>query len=196
MPSNAEKLATSLDSDNVTVVQHNDFKKRVQLLFRVAKIKKFLPIIDLILTEEERQGEDGGEHRWNVDISRVYMRYNGRLIYAWRMVLKGKTVALTEAVNEVRRLLDLANRMNFQDVDERPKKKGKVSLPSDNGAEGDHADGTMIDGEVMEMPLVGMDSSRNKPQAPILTSGVRGMGKRSGVSSKGAHLIGPTKEQY
>lgn len=197
MSSVSERLAESLSSSNVTVVQTNDFKKRAQLLFRVNKIRQFLPVIDFLLSEEERQDEDGEERRWAVDISRVYMRYNGRLIYAWRFVLQSKSGTLQESLTEVRRLLDLANRMNIQPVEEKRKPRTQFyhddMRPDDAGFS---SNGTVIDGEVMEMPLVGVDTSRNKPQAPILTAGVRGMGKKSGVSSRGAHLIGPTKGQY
>lgn len=190
----AEKLAESLESDNVTVVQATDFTQRVQLLFRVDRLKKFLPIIDLLLSEQEHNLEDENE-RWVIDVSKVYMRYSGRLIYAWRLTLQvaGGT-SISDAVNDVRRLLDLAKRMNFQDTEPEPQRKGVATRQPTS--ETGRADGRMIDGEVVEMPLVGMDATRNKPQAPLLTAGVRGLGKRSGVSSKGAHLIGPTREQY
>jgi hypothetical protein len=174
------EVKVALEALGVTVVEHSfdEEARQVNVLCRVRDVTSWLVVVDTILAEEERAGSDAP---WNVHICKHYMRRNGKLCYGWNV-----TVQLTSdsALNDFCRLLSILGRQFSPPPVTRPSKKTSKKDPPPK-AKG----GVMEDGQVVEMPLVGVTEQRNAPQADILTPGVRGQGRRSGVSSKGARPL-------
>jgi hypothetical protein len=157
-------------------------------------------------TEEENEGYEPpvrGLPTWSVHICKHYIRHNGRLVFAWNLTLQANA-EMRSAVSDICRLLSIMKRhvesflqqpVQHQSpattpvvhtAPSRPEQQplaGAVTVPGVGSA------GVVQDGLVVEMPLIGVTANRNAPQAPMLTPGVQGMGRKSGVSSKGAHIV-------
>jgi hypothetical protein len=145
---------------------------------------------------------------WNVHICKHYMRREGRLVFGWNFTVQANTDDVSGAVSDVCRLLMIMSR-NIRSVISVPYSELSVVAPASASASvkigksrairqdseegrtipGVGESGTVVDGFVVDMPLVGVTAQRNAPQAPILTPGVGGRGRLSGVSSRGAHLF-------
>lgn len=206
-----EMIKDALNGLGVVVVVRDEYVAemgQVRVLFRVTDQPALMPVIDAILSEEERIADRG---LWNVHICKHYMRHKGRLVYGWNFTLQIHG-DVEDTVDDICRLLyimakhvqvfrqqaELQRRLEAQAVAKAPQQMVTVPGPRQRdpvsrdpgGVPGTGLGGIMRNGEVVEMPLVGVTDRRNAPQAPMLTPGVHGMGRRSGVSSKGAHLMG------
>jgi len=204
-----EKIKDALNGLGVVVVVRDEYVEemgQIRMLFRVTDQPALMPVIDAILSEEERIADRG---IWNVHICKHYMRHNGRLVYGWNFTLQVHA-DVDEAVDDICRLLlimakhvqvfrqqaELQRMLEAQASSRSPqvapmrKVVGGPSARRQGDIPGTGMGGVVRNGEVVEMPLVGVTDRRNTPQAPMLTPGVHGLGKRSGVSSKGAHLMG------
>lgn len=205
-----EKIKDALNGLGVVVVVRDEYVEemgQVRLLFRVSDQPALMPVIDAILAEEERIADRG---IWNVHICKHYMRHNGKLVYGWNFTLQVHA-DVEVAVDDICRLLlimakhvevfrqqaELQRRLEAQAAARVPQAvpvqvaggRGVPNARQRGDVPGTGLGGVMHNGEVVEMPLVGVTNRRNAPQAPMLTPGVHGLGKRSGVSSKGAHLM-------
>lgn len=203
-----ERIKEALNGLGVVVVVRDEYVealKQVRIMFRVtAEQKVIMPVIDAILAEEERIADRG---LWSVHICKHYMRHKGRLVYGWNFTLQiaddvertvddicrllfimAKHVQVFQQQAELERRLT-AQAQNRGPVVATPTGQQPRAPVSRQGGQvpGTGMGGVMHNGEVVEMPLVGVTERRNEPQAPMLTPGVHGLGRRSGVSSKGAH---------
>jgi hypothetical protein len=199
-----ERLKEALDSLGIIQVVTDEYVEeasQVRVLFRVVgDHKAWLPVVDAILAEEERLG-DGCP--WNVHICKNYMRHNNRLVYAWNLTVQfGEggiddicrlLMIMAKHVQVFRQKADLQRKMQNGVLHAVPTDAMDKPVRTPRSRNGDlpgtGLGGIMHNGEVVEMPLVGATESRNEPQAPLMTPGVRGMGRGSGVSSKGAHFL-------
>lgn len=138
---------------------------------------------------------------WNVHICKHYMRHNGRLVFGWNFTLQ-TNAGMIAAVSDICRLLTIMSRhvgmfLNTPVVHQSAVRGGVTQQAAmaptqsyrPSTVPGAGTSGRIVDGQVVEMPLVGVTAQRNTPQAPILTPGVAGRGRKSGVSSKGAHVV-------
>jgi len=190
------------------VVQESTSGNQVKILGRVPKQfnRAWIPVVDFLLAEEEnlRDELDEGERPpWALHICKLYMRRAGTTIFAWNITMQARDDVNT-ATSDLCRLLSIVSR--HVEVFKRAAAPAVVSVPQSapmnvqptrvmnhKAVPGSGLGGIMVDGEVTEMPLVGVTEQRNAPQAALLTPGVRGMGRLSGVSSKGAHHYGQNR---
>jgi hypothetical protein len=159
---------------------------------------------ELVEYEEDESLEDPPQRQstaWNVHICKHYMRHEGRLLFGWNVTLQANG-DIRGAVFDLNRLLSMMSRHIdvLRDEMKRQRANNVVPLTSrgtqqvqqvivESQVPGAGSGGRMENGEVVEMPLIGVTVARNQPQAPMLTPGVRGRGRTSGLSSKGAHPI-------
>lgn len=162
------------------------------------------------ITEEEGETEkppEMGAPAWNVHICKHYMRRKGKLLFGWNLTLQANS-NLRSAVSDICRLLAIMGRHVgtflqqpvLQPVPAQQRQQSSLVMQAaqplnvqqgmTQNVAGTGVSGIIDDmGQVVEMPLIGVTAQRNAPQAPMLTPGVGGLGRRSGVSSKGAHSV-------
>ena len=192
------KLRDALNALGVVEVVSHEFidgVNQVKLLFRVTSDQKvILSVIDAILVEEERLAE---ESPWNVHICKHYMRRSGKLVYGWNFTVQINSDDVGAAVGDICRLLAIMSKhvevlrrhseLN-RAVGNRHRNSERVPVSRKPGqVPGVGLGGVVHNGEVVEMPLIGVTEHRNEPQSPMVGTPTRG--QVAGGSSKGAHRL-------
>ena len=195
-----ERALTGLGVLIVHTCAYDDDAGQVSALCRVDQRfnHAWYAVVDAILEEEELLGAHD-DPPWNVHICKFFKRQKGSLGYCWNVMIQVHGEDVDGSIRDICRMLQLfaRNVHVFKQRLQAPSPSAQQPAPASQQTRRVRAStvpGTDIEpvvgpsGELLVVPLVGVTAERNKPQAPIMTHGVSGRGRQSGVSSKGAHM--------
>jgi hypothetical protein len=149
-----------------------DAGDQYSVLFKVLDQKAWNRVVGEMLRVEEVLGE---ESPFVLHVCRQYVRYEGQLRYVPHMTVQGpKSLAVA-----LEGLTDLLDELAIETAAEPPPKpKPKKSKPQPKAKAPEVPPADSMDAQVITVPLVRSDASRNQPSAGLWQKG-----------SRGAHLI-------
>lgn len=182
-----EKLRRAIESTGIAEVTSSasnekqdpppDVKKViVRSRVQPEDVMRWLNVFDFILQEEEEQDEE--ETRWFAHCCKDYLRDDGKFGFVWSITVSSRG-DLKRPVNDVSRAIrsisaNLKSMPSETVPGKAPKRANAVKRATQSVASG-HVANSRVDAvlgrrgdsvEVLEMPLVGVTSDRNRPDGP------------------------------